>query len=76
MNAKQFFNLTAQVRDAQKVYFSIPASAYRQKQDALNWSKRLEAQLDAEIKRVREIIATEERKKQNPSLFDEELLTD
>lgn len=74
MNAKQFFNLTAQVRDAQKAYFNTHASAYRQKQDALNQSKRLEAQLDAEIKRVREIVAREEWQKQNPSLFDEELL--
>lgn len=74
MNAKQFFNLTAQMRDAQKAYFSTPSEHYRQKQDYLMQSKRLEAQLDAEIKRVREIVAREEWQKQNPSLFDEELL--
>ena len=78
MDAKAFFELTAQVRDAQKSYFNTPAAAYRQKQDYLQLSKRLEGQLDAEIKRVRDIMAREQFKKQNPTLpgfdFDEDLL--
>ena len=76
MDAKTFFQLTAQMRDAQKLYFKTPPQAYRQKQDALAQSKRLEAQIDAEIKRVREVLAREQFKKQNPTLpgFDEELL--
>lgn len=76
MDAKAFFNLTAQVRDAQKNYFKTPAEAYRQKQEYLELSKRLEAELDKEIKRVRDILAREEYKKQNPTLpgFDEDLL--
>ena len=76
MDAKAFFNLTAQMRDAQKNYFKTTAEAYRQKQEYLKLSKRLEAELDKEIKRVRDILAREEYKKQNPTLpgFDEELL--
>ena len=76
MDAKAFFELTAQVRDAQRNYFKTPAAAYRQKQEYLELSKRLEAQLDAEIKRVRDILAREQYKRQNPTLpgFDEELL--
>lgn len=76
MDAKAFFELTAQVRDAQKAYFKTPAAAYRQKQEYLELSKRLEGQLDAEIKRVRDIIAREQYKRENPTLpgFDEDLL--
>lgn len=76
MDAKAFFNLTAQMRDAQKNYFKTTAEAYRQKQEYLELSKRLEAELDKEIKRVRDILAREEYKKQNPTLpgFDEDLL--
>ena len=76
MDAKAFFNLTAQMRDAQKNYFKTTAEAYRQKQEYLELSKRLEAEFDKEIKRVRDILAREEYKKQNPTLpgFDEDLL--
>ena len=76
MDAKAFFNLTAQMRDAQKNYFKTPSQAYTQKQKYLELSKRLEAELDKEIKRVRDILAREEYKKQNPTLpgFDEDLL--
>ena len=76
MDAKAFFNLTAQMRDAQKNYFKTPSQANRQKQEYLELSKRLEAELDKEIKRVRDILAREEYKKQNPTLpgFDEDLL--
>lgn len=76
MDAKAFFNLTAQMRDAQKAYFKTPKEAYRQRQEYLELSKRLEVELDKEIKRVRDILAREEYKKQNPTLpgFDEDLL--
>ena len=68
MDAKAFFNLTAQVRDAQKAYFRTPAAVCRQKEAYLQQSKRLEAELDAEIKRVRDILAREEYNRQNPAL--------
>lgn len=76
MDARAFFELTAQMRDAQKGYFRTPAAQYRQKQDYLEQSKKLEAQIDAEIKRVREVLAREAFKRNNPTLpgFDEELL--
>lgn len=68
MDAKKFFNLVAQMRDAQKSYFKTPKEAYRQKQEYLELSKSLEAEIDQEIKRVRDILAREEYKKQNPTL--------
>ena len=76
MDAKAFFDLTAKVRDAQKQYFATPKEAFFMKQEALEASKKLEAQLDAEIKRVRDILARERFNKQNPTFpgFDEELL--
>lgn len=76
MDAKAFFDLVASMRDAQNSYFKTPAAAYRQKQDYLEQSKRLEAEVDKEIKRVRDILAREQYKKQNPTFpgFDEELL--
>lgn len=76
MDAKAFFDLVASMRDAQNGYFKTPAAAYRQKQDYLEQSKRLEAEVDKEIKRVRDILAREQYKKQNPTFpgFDEELL--
>ena len=76
MDAKAFFELTAQMRDAQKNYFKTPSQAYRQKQEYLRLSQRLEVEIDKEIKRVRDILAREEYKKQNPTLpgFDEDLL--
>lgn len=76
MDAKAFFELTAQMREAQNNYFKTPKEAYRQKDEYYRLSKRLEAELDKEIKRVRDILAREEYKKQNPTLpgFDEDLL--
>ena len=76
MDAKAFFNLTAQMRDAQKNYFKTPAEAYRQKQEYLELSKRLEAELDKEIKRVREVLGREAFKRNNATLpgFEEEVL--
>lgn len=66
MNSKQFFDLTARVREAQKKYFSTPAEAYFAKKEALSQSKRLEKQLDAEIKRVKEIMEEETNKRISP----------
>ncbi len=76
MDAKAFFDLTARVRDAQKLYFRISLEPYRAKQEALAASKKLEAELDAEINRVRGILEREKYKQQNPVFpgFDEELL--
>lgn len=76
MDSKAFFDLTARMRDAQKGYFTTPAAAYRQKQDYLIQSKKLEAELDAEIKRVRTILQQKEWQQQNPMFpgFDETLL--
>lgn len=53
MNAREFFELTAKVRDAQKTYFATRMP------DDLRKSKRLETELDREIKRVRNILESE-----------------
>lgn len=53
MNAREFFELTAKVRDAQKAYFATRMP------DDLRKSKRLETELDREIKRVRSILESE-----------------
>lgn len=42
MNAKQFFELTAKMREARQTYFRTPSAAYRQKDTYLQESKRLE----------------------------------
>ncbi len=68
MDARAFFQLVADLRDVQKGYFATPAAQYRQKQELLQQSKRLEAQVDAEIKRVRDIIARTEYERQNPPI--------
>lgn len=46
MNAQQFFNLVAQMRDAQNKYFRTRSKT------ALDEARNLERQVDAEIKRV------------------------
>lgn len=51
MNAQQFFNLVAQMRDAQNKYFRTRSA------QALNEARNLERRIDAEIKRVQSIIA-------------------
>lgn len=48
MNAKQFFDLVAELRTAQKTYFKTRSFSDLQK------SKRLEKEVDAEILRVHE----------------------
>ena len=54
MNAKQFFDLVADMRTAQKEYFRSRSK------DVLKESKSLEAKVDAEIKRAREITLFQE----------------
>lgn len=50
MNAKDFFFLVSSMRKAQKNYFRTRTT------EALNQSKSLEKQVDAEIQRVNDII--------------------
>lgn len=49
MDSKQFYNLVVKMRKAQRDYFRTRS------QRSLNESKNLEAQVDAEIKRVEQI---------------------
>ena len=56
MKPKEFFDLVADMRKAQKEYFKTPASAYKVKQDDLSKSKKLEKQVDDEITRVEKIL--------------------
>lgn len=58
MKAKEFFDLVSKMRDAQKQYFRTRS------QSLLNQSKELERAVDAEIKRVNDII------NRQPTLFD------
>lgn len=76
MNAKEFFDLTAQVREAQKAFFAIPKDCILSRRDALAQSKKLEDKLDAEIKRVKEYQRAEEEKRMNPTFpgFDTDLI--
>lgn len=50
MSAKEFFELVKSMRKAQKDYFATRTNS------ALNKSKQLEREVDAEIKRVETII--------------------
>lgn len=47
MNAQQFFNIVAQMRDAQNKYFRTRSKT------ALDEARNLERQIDAEIARVK-----------------------
>lgn len=60
MNANEFFDLVSKMRKAQTSFFKTKAPG------ALQESRRLERLVDAEIKRVNEIVNRE------PSLFDKE----
>lgn len=60
MNRRTFFEKVALMREAQKEYFRTRSH------DALRKSKALEAEIDAEIKRVRNM---EYEQLQPPSLF-------
>lgn len=50
MNAKEFFEKVAEMREAQKKYFRMRTSS------DLTLSKRLEKEIDDEIARVREVM--------------------
>ncbi|MBP3768421.1 MAG: hypothetical protein J6I31_09130 [Prevotella sp.] len=57
MSPRQFFDLVAQMRSAQQSYFAIRKSNDQvAKKQALQYSIELEAQVDAEINRVHEIL--------------------
>lgn len=51
MNAREFFYLVANLRDAQKSYFKS------RDQQVFRACRRLENEVDAEIRRVKEILA-------------------
>lgn len=50
MTAKEFFYLTAQMREAQKAYFKT------RDHNVLRAARKLENEVDAEISRVRELL--------------------
>lgn len=54
MNAREFFYLVSNMRSAQINYFAT------RKQEYLRACKRLEGEVDAEIKRVKDIINEQE----------------
>ena len=57
MSPRQFFDLVAQMRSAQQNYFAIRKSNDQvAKKQALQYSIEPEAQVDAEINRVHEIL--------------------
>lgn len=60
MNSRTFFEKVALMREAQKEYFRTRSH------DALRRSKAFEAEIDAEIKRVRDMGYNQP---QQPSLF-------
>lgn len=64
MNHRAFFDLVRQMRIKQREYFK-----YKRKAD-LNESKRLEAQVDAEISRVERLLGLPDAIPQAPSIFD------
>ena len=49
MNAKEFFSLVTEMRNAQKMYFRYRTA------DSLQYSKDLERQVDNEIRRVQRL---------------------
>lgn len=54
MNARQFFELVVQMRDAQKSYYRTRS------RETLSLSKALESRVDAEIRRVELIVGRTE----------------
>lgn len=64
MNPKEFFDKVVEMRTAQKEYFRCRTSA------ALSKSKRLEAEIDREVKRVNDLLSQKEKTRQR-SLFGE-----
>lgn len=59
MNARQFFELVVQMRDAQKSYYRTRS------RETLSLSKALESRVDAEIRRVELIVGIPERTQQS-----------
>lgn len=59
MNAKEFFDVVSQMREAQKSYFRTRSKS------SLEKSKELEKQVDAEISKVNYILF----ERSNPKLF-------
>lgn len=55
MNAREFFYLVAQMRSAQKAYFS------NRDRNVFMACRKLENQVDAEIERVRQVLNGEDR---------------
>lgn len=55
MNAKEFFYLVSQMRDAQSMYFKTRS------QTDLRRARLLENQIDLEIRRTKEILKTLEK---------------
>ncbi|MBO5018132.1 MAG: hypothetical protein J6J71_03220 [Prevotella sp.] len=58
MKAREFYNLVVKMRKAQRDYFRTRSIR------PLNESKRLEAQVDAEIERVEEVLKRQADKQQ------------
>ena len=58
MDAKSFFDLVEKMRDAQKLYFRT------RDKDVLSAAKNYEKQIDAEIKRVNDLIKEKKKPKQ------------
>lgn len=64
MDNRQFFDLVRRMRVKQRDYFK-----YHRKSD-LTESKRIEAQVDAEISRVERLLGLPDAIPQAPSIFD------
>lgn len=64
MTPKEFFDKVVEMRATQKEYFRCRTST------ALSKSKRLEAEIDREIKRVNDLLSQKEKTRQR-SLFGE-----
>ncbi len=63
MNSRQFFDKVVLMRKAQKKYFATPRSQYLTKQQALEESKKLEMEIDAEIERVQKVLVEQQMPK-------------
>lgn len=59
MNAREFFYLVSNMRSAQIDYFATREQKY------LRAARRLENEVDAEIKRVKDIINEQEKERQD-----------
>lgn len=64
MNAKDFFDTVAQMRENQKQYFRTRSHIY------LTESKRLEKEVDAEINRVNGVLQKPTNEPSSPTLFE------